>query len=70
MSSNNNELWLVYAVNLVSKLGLTPGPKSKVYIAPLSYAGIAAGKHIPDAITNQGIFTIADTLLDPSSPNL
>ncbi|KAJ4417802.1 hypothetical protein N0V82_005968 [Gnomoniopsis sp. IMI 355080] len=68
MSSDNAQLWLSYATKVLPSLGLKPSAKSKVYIAPLSAAGIAAGTNIPPAVTNQGIFVIGDTLLDPTNP--
>ncbi|KAK7402435.1 hypothetical protein QQX98_011824 [Neonectria punicea] len=63
-------LWLAYGVqlkNAISQSG-SIGPNNRFYIAPLSAAGIAAGKKITVAIQNNGVFTAGDTLLDLDQP--
>jgi hypothetical protein len=63
-------LWAAYGNKLKSQFlqSATMGADERFYIAPLSAAGIAAGKNIDETIKNMGVFTVADTLLDLDSP--
>ncbi|CAG7565813.1 unnamed protein product [Fusarium equiseti] len=63
-------LWLAYGVKLKSALSQAPsvGPNSRFYIAPLSAAGIAAGKRIQNDIKNNGVYNVGDALLDLDQP--
>ncbi|KAH7274921.1 hypothetical protein FSOLCH5_006306 [Fusarium solani] len=64
------DLWLAYGVQLKNAVSQSSsiGPNNRFYIAPLSAAGIAAGKNINVAIQNNGVFTTGDTLLDLDQP--
>lgn len=42
--------------------------QSPTFLAPIAAAGIAAGKRIPQEISNQGILVLGDTLPDPTTP--
>lgn len=63
-------LWLAYGVQLKNALSQSGniGPDNRFYIAPLSAAGIAAGKKIDVAISNNGVYNAGDTLLDLNEP--
>ncbi|RSL82843.1 hypothetical protein CEP51_004899 [Fusarium floridanum] len=63
-------LWLAYGVQLKNALSQSSsvGANNRFYIAPLSAAGIAAGKKIDTAIQNNGVFNAGDTLLDLDQP--
>ena len=63
------DLWLAYGLKLKSTfMQGSLGPDDRFYLAPLSAAGIAAGKRIDQNITNYGIYNVADSLLSLSSP--
>ncbi|KAJ4123177.1 hypothetical protein NW768_009705 [Fusarium equiseti] len=64
------DLWLAYGVKLKDALDEAPslGSDSRFYIAPLSAAGIAAGKKIPNEIKDNGVFNVGDALLDLDQP--
>jgi hypothetical protein len=62
-------LWLAYGTKLKSQfLQGDLGPDERFYIAPISAAGIAAGKRVDQSITNYGIYNVADSLLSLKSP--
>ncbi|KAF4783504.1 hypothetical protein HER10_EVM0010722 [Colletotrichum scovillei] len=70
VSKADADLWLAYGVKLKNTFAqsFTPGDNSRFYIAPLSCAGIAAGRNINSAITNNGVYVIGDTLLSLDEP--
>ncbi|KXH34358.1 hypothetical protein CSIM01_00269 [Colletotrichum simmondsii] len=70
VSQADANLWLAYAVKLKSTFAQssTLGDNNRFYVAPLSSAGIAAGKNINSAITNNGVYAIGDTLLSLDEP--
>ncbi|KAF4339516.1 hypothetical protein FBEOM_6578 [Fusarium beomiforme] len=64
------DLWLAYGIKLKNALSQSPtlGSGTRFYIAPLSAAGIAAGRNIDEAIKNNGVYSVGDTLLDLDHP--
>lgn len=66
----DKDLWKAYGIQLKNTVFQSNdlGKDNRFYIAPLSSAGIAAGKNINEAIKNQGVYVVADTLLDLDSP--
>lgn len=70
VSAADANLWAAYGVQLQNQIlqSSTLGAKQRFYIAPLSSAGIAAGKNIDVSIMNMGVSNTADALLDLDSP--
>ncbi|KAI8302262.1 hypothetical protein K4K59_000600 [Colletotrichum sp. SAR11_240] len=70
VSQADANLWLAYGVKLKNTFAQssTLGDNNRFYIAPLSSAGIAAGKKINSAITNNGLYAIGDSLLSLDEP--
>lgn len=63
-------LWLAYGVKLKNTFAQssTLGDNNRFYITPLSAAGIAAGNNINPAITNNGLYTVGNSLLSLNEP--
>ena len=70
VAESDRNLWAAYGNKLMSQVMGSEdlGVDNRFYLAPLSAAGIAAGKRIDEAIKNQGVYQVADTLLDLNSP--
>ncbi|KAI8269951.1 hypothetical protein K4K58_012854 [Colletotrichum sp. SAR11_239] len=70
VSQADANLWLAYGVKLKNTFAQasTLGDNNRFYIAPLSSAGIAAGKRVNSAITNTGLYAVGDTLLSLDEP--
>lgn len=70
VSQADANLWLAYGVKLMNTFAQssTLGDNNRFYIAPLSSAGLAAGKRINSAITNYGLYAIGDSLLSLDEP--
>ncbi|EWG44669.1 hypothetical protein FVEG_05674 [Fusarium verticillioides 7600] len=70
VSQADANLWLAYGVKLKNTFAQASnlGDENRFYIAPLSSAGIAAGKRINSAITNNGVYAVGDTLLSLDEP--
>ena len=67
---SDQDLWKAYGVELKKQLlgSIGLGEKDRIYLAPISAAGIAAGGKVPAAVTNMGIYDVGNALLDPTSP--
>ncbi|EXF84414.1 hypothetical protein CFIO01_02729 [Colletotrichum fioriniae PJ7] len=70
VSKADADLWLAYGVKLKNTFAqsITLSGNNRFYVAPLSYAGIAAGTKVNPAITNNGVYVIGDSLLSLDEP--
>lgn len=63
----NSLFWKAYATSILQLLtsgGATVGPNSRVYIASSNHSAIPGGNGVPQEITNWGIHSLANNLLD------
>jgi hypothetical protein len=71
MSGNVDELyWRAYCGAILKLLnsGAPLGRDLAVFVAPIRQQGIAGGSFIPEAVTNNLLYAVADDLLPPDSP--
>lgn len=66
----NALFWKAYATSILKMMtgGSTDiGPDSRFFIASSNHSALPGGKTVPQPITNNGIYNLANNLLDPSN---
>jgi hypothetical protein len=68
-SKQDGDVWKNYTAELKTRFFGNLDPKKEAfYAAPLSLMGVPAGSTTPNEVTNQAVYSIADSLLHLDTP--